>query len=90
MNEGPARQNGAGNLLFVTRGVRDGTSQSARRYSAREQPLSLLGFGQFDRRAAMIRTCPDILRTSGCRAPGSQRHGQCKRVTSRTTAREDR
>lgn len=55
MNEGPARQNGAGNLLFVTRGVRDGTSQSARRYSAREQPLSLLGFGQFDRRAAMIR-----------------------------------
>ena len=48
MNEGPARQNGAGNLLFVTRGVRDGTSQSARRYSAREQPLGLLGGGQFN------------------------------------------
>ena len=38
MHEGPARQNGAGNLLFVTRGVRDGAPQSARRYNAREQP----------------------------------------------------
>ena len=56
MHEGPARQNGAGNFLFVTRGVQDGASQSARSYYAREQPLNLLGFGQFDRGAAMIRT----------------------------------
>ena len=27
MHEGPARQNGAGNLLFVTWGVWDGASQ---------------------------------------------------------------
>ena len=39
MYEGPARQNGASNLLFVTRGVRDGASQSARRYNACEQPV---------------------------------------------------
>src|SRR4029077_21206376 len=56
MHEGPARQNGAGNLLFVTGRGRNGASQSARRYNAREKPLSLLGFGQFDRGAAMIRT----------------------------------
>ena len=56
MHEGPTRQNGAGNLLFVTWGVRDGASQSARRYDACKQPLSLLGFGQFERGAAMIRT----------------------------------
>ena len=57
--------------------------------NAGEQSLGLLGFGQFDGWAAIDPDRPDSLQTSSCRALGFQRHGQCKRATSRTTARED-
>ena len=56
MHEGPARQNRAGNLPFVSWGIRNGASQTARDDHARKQSLGLLGFGQFDGGAATIRT----------------------------------
>ena len=87
MHKGPSVQNRAGNLAFVTGGSRNSASQTARDDYAREQRLGLLGFGQFDRGAGTIQDRLDNLRTSDCKAPDSQRHGQCNRATSRITAR---
>jgi hypothetical protein len=54
MHEGPARQDGTRNLPFVAGRVRDGASQTARRYNGSQQRLGFLGFGQLDGGAATI------------------------------------
>jgi hypothetical protein len=56
VHEGPARQNCARDLPFITRGVGNNLPEPAGNDHARQQRFGLVTFGQFDGGAAAIRT----------------------------------